>query len=47
MARLKRMFIPGVPQHITVRGNNRQEIFFEEADRYYFLGCMEIAAKAN
>jgi putative transposase len=32
MARLSRVVVPGVPHHITQRGNRRQETFFCEAD---------------
>ncbi len=31
MARLARMIIPGVPHHVTQRGNRRERIFFEPA----------------
>ena len=47
MARLKRLFIAGVPQHLIVRGNDRQDIFLEDADRFYFLGCLEQAARSH
>jgi hypothetical protein len=32
MARLRRLVIPGIPYHVTQRGNRRQQSFFEEAD---------------
>jgi putative transposase len=32
MARLPRLVIPGIPYHVTQRGNRRQQTFFEEAD---------------
>jgi putative transposase len=32
MARLARLVIPGIPYHVTQRGNRRQQTFFEEAD---------------
>jgi hypothetical protein len=32
MGRLSRVVIPGVPHHVTQRGNGRQRTFFEEAD---------------
>jgi putative transposase len=47
MARLKRFFIPEVPQHLIVRGNDRQDIFLEDADRFYFLGLLQEAAARN
>ena len=37
MARLSRFIIPGQPQHVIQRGNNRQDIFCAEGDyQYYF-----------
>ncbi len=32
MARMARIVIPGLPHHVTQRGNRRQEVFFEDAD---------------
>jgi putative transposase len=32
VARLPRYVVPGVPQHVIQRGNNRQAIFADEAD---------------
>ena len=32
MARKPRFVLPGVPQHITQRGNNREPCFFAEDD---------------
>ena len=32
MARLSRVVIPGVPHHVTQRGNSRQQTFFEPGD---------------
>ena len=32
MARLARYILPGVPHHVTQRGNGRQQVFFGEAD---------------
>ncbi|PSB91560.1 transposase [Candidatus Pandoraea novymonadis] len=37
MARLPRLFIPFQPQNLILRGNNRQLIFVDDADRYIFL----------
>ena len=33
MARLARIVIPGLPHHVTARGNRREPIFFEDGDR--------------
>lgn len=32
MARLARLVIPGIPYHVTQRGNRRQQTFFEDGD---------------
>ncbi len=32
MARKPRFNLPGVPQHVIQRGNNREPCFFAEAD---------------
>ncbi len=37
MARLARMNLPDVPQHIIQRGNNRQAIFFADEDYTFYL----------
>jgi len=42
MARLARVVVPGVPHHITQRGNRRQETFFCEAD---YEAYMELLAE--
>lgn len=37
MPRLARIAIPGVPHHVTQRGNNRQDVFFADEDRSFYL----------
>jgi len=37
MPRHARLVIPGLPHHITQRGNNRQQVFFDEEDYLAFL----------
>lgn len=37
MARLPRLNLPGIPQHIIQRGNNRQVCFFVEQDYIVYL----------
>ena len=37
MARLPRFVIPGHPQHVIVRGNNRAPIFGTEQDYRFYL----------
>jgi len=43
MARLPRIDVPGVPQHLIVRGNNRSLLFRDDADRCIFLQLLEAA----
>ena len=47
MARLPRYVIPGQPQHIIQRGNNRTDIFGKPVDYIFYLECLKEAAKAN
>lgn len=44
MARLPRYVIPGQPQHIIQRGNNRQVIFAADADYQFFRDALVEAA---
>ena len=41
MARLPRIDVPGVPQHLIVRGNNRSLMFRDDADRCIFHGFLD------
>ena len=41
MARLARVVVPGLPYHVTHRGNRRGRIFFEEEDRESYLAHLE------
>lgn len=47
MARLPRIDLPGVPQHLVVRGNNRGDLFGNDNDRTAFLRYLSHAAAAN
>jgi putative transposase len=40
MARLARVVIPGLPHHITQRGNRRQQTFFNDDDYAEYLALM-------
>jgi putative transposase len=44
MARLPRFILPGQPQHVIQRGNNRNEIFCAEADYRFYLDKLQAAA---
>ncbi len=41
MARLSRYVLPGYPQHVIQRGNNRQAIFADDEDQEYFLELLQ------
>ena len=40
MARRPRLAVPALPHHVIQRGNNRQPIFFADADYRCFLACL-------
>jgi putative transposase len=37
MPRRARFVLPGVPHHVTQRGNNRQDVFFSDQDRIHYI----------
>jgi len=37
MARIARLVIPGIPHHVTQRGNNRKQVFFSSQDHLLYL----------
>lgn len=45
MARQPRFVIPGQPQHVIQRGNNRQPTFFADEDYQFYLKCLQEAAE--
>ncbi len=47
MARLARIVIPGVPHHVTQRGNRRLPIFFSDEDRLAYLDLIAEACAAH
>ena len=42
MARLARVIAPGMPHHVTQRGNRRQQTFFGEED---YQHCLELISR--
>lgn len=46
MARLPRLTVPGHPHHVIQRGNNRQPIFIDAADREFMLALLAEYAQA-
>ena len=48
MPRLARIVVPGLPHHVTQRGNRREAIFFEEGDHEIYRDLLaEQALKAE
>jgi putative transposase len=48
MARLPRIVLPGIPHHVTQRGNRRERVFFEDGDYALYLDLLaEAAARAQ
>ena len=47
MARLPRFVIPGQPQHVIQRGNNRQDIFKVDNDYLFYLEKLQAAAEKH
>jgi REP-associated tyrosine transposase len=48
MARMSRLVIPGLPHHVTQRGNRRAQVFFEDGDYALYRHLLgEAAQKAD
>ena len=47
MARLARIVIPGIPHHITQRGNRREQVFFNSSDYRAYLDILSAAAQKS
>ena len=47
VARLPRLDLPGIPQHVVQRGNNRLPCFLDDQDRRSYLGCLGDALAAT
>jgi putative transposase len=45
MSRLPRMVLPGVPHHVTQRGNRRAQTFFEDGDYALYLDLLAEGAQ--
>jgi putative transposase len=45
MARLPRLVLPGIPHHVTQRGNRRERTFFEDGDYALYLDLLKDAAE--
>ena len=40
MARIARLVVPGIPHHITQRGNRRQQTFFSDEDYREYISLL-------
>ncbi len=40
MSRIARVVVPGLPHHVTQRGNRRMQTFFLDADYEEYLALM-------
>jgi hypothetical protein len=45
MARLPRYVLPGQPQHVIQRGNNREPIFAQAADYAFYMEKLKLACE--
>lgn len=46
MSRFARVVVPGLPHHVTQRGNRREQVFFGDGDYRYYLKLTAAAARA-
>jgi putative transposase len=44
MTRIARLVVPGIPHHVTQRGNRRETTFFEDADYGLYRDLLGVAA---
>ena len=47
MPRRQRFTIPGIPQHVIQRGNNREPCFFADQDYRYYLDTLKESLQRN
>ncbi len=48
MPRVARTVIAGAPHHVTQRGNNREDVFFTDDDRHFYLSALKrVSAEAG
>src|SRR5438309_9571212 len=45
MARIARVVVPGLPHHVTQRGNRRERTFFEEGEYAFYRALLAAAAR--
>jgi len=42
MPRLARIVFPCIPHHVTQRGNRREDVFFTDQDRFFYLKLLKL-----
>ncbi|MBN4047773.1 hypothetical protein JYT75_00475 [Oceanicaulis sp. AH-315-P02] len=47
MARLARIVIPGLPHHVTQRGNRHEQVFFGDDDYCAYLDMLRAATQKS
>lgn len=48
MTRMARVVVPGIPHHVTQRGNRRQKVFFCDSDYHLYIQLLRhYSSKAN
>ena len=47
MSRLPRIIVPGIPHHVTQRGNRRQQIFLQDDDYALYRDWLAQACRSN
>lgn len=47
MARLPRFVLPGHPQHVIIRGNNREPVFYADEDYHFYLEKLKLACEKH
>jgi putative transposase len=47
MARISRLIVPGLPHHVTQRGNRRERVFHEEGDYALYRDLLAVSCAAN
>ena len=47
MLQIARIVIPGLPHHVTQRGNKHQDVFFVDEDRRAYLAILKARSQKD
>jgi putative transposase len=47
MSRAARLVLPGLPHHVTQRGNDRQKTFFRDSDYAFYLSLLRYSCRQS